>query len=143
MRGDAKRIRALRERSGKQAQEIASLAGLQYMEYFDLEAYDDELMSVLSLGHIKQLARVFGVPTAALFFDKPPTFPHRVAYAELVELVNARLAAGTSREVFEDEIGWDLTAFFESEERMLSEYGVEFLKALCRHLGVQWIAALP
>jgi hypothetical protein len=28
---------------------------------------------------------------------------------------------GTSREAFEDQIGWDLAAFFESEERALSE----------------------
>jgi hypothetical protein len=47
------------------------------------------------------------------------------------------------QEAFADQIGWDLDAFFESEERAFSEYSVEFLKALCRHLDIQWIAALP
>jgi hypothetical protein len=51
--------------------------------------------------------------------------------------------AGISKEAFADEIGWDLDAFFESEERGLSDYGVEFLKALCPHVGIEWIAALP
>jgi transcriptional regulator with XRE-family HTH domain len=143
MRGDAKRIRALRERSGKSSHDIAALAGLGDMEYFDLEAYDDELMSVPSLAKIKRLAVAFGVPTPALFLDEPNIVRRHIPYAELVWLVKAHLAAGTSKEVFEEQIGWDLDPFFDSEERALSEYGVEFLKALCRRLDIQWIAALP
>jgi Helix-turn-helix domain len=143
MSGDAKRLRALRERTGKSSHEIAALAGLEDMEYFDLEAYDDELMSVPSLAKIKRLADALNVPTPALFSDQPATVRHHISYAELVSLVNARLAAGISREALEDQIGWDLTAFFETEERALSAYGVEFLKALCRQLRVEWVAALP
>jgi transcriptional regulator with XRE-family HTH domain len=143
MKGDAKRLRALRERTGKSSQEIASLAGLSDMEYFDLEAYDDELTSVPSLAQVKRLADALGVPTPVLFSDKPITPRRRVSYAELKELVNARLADGVSRDAFEDEIGWELAPFFESEEAVLSAYGVDFLKALCRRLGVEWTAALP
>lgn len=39
------RIRALRERTGKSCNEIASLAGLSFTEYFDLEVHDDELVT--------------------------------------------------------------------------------------------------
>ena len=143
MRGDAKRIKALRERSGKSCHEIASLAGLGDMEYFDLEAYDDELTTVPSLAAIKRLADALGVPPAALFSDKPVTPTRHVSYRELVSLVKTRLAGGITQEAFEDQIGWELDAFLESEEKAFSEYGVEFLKALCRRLGIQWIAALP
>jgi len=143
VRGDAKRIEALRERTGKAAHEIASAVGLSDAEYRDLEMFDDELITAPSLEEIKRLADIFGVPTAALFVDEPIAIAHHVSYAELVERVNARLAAGTSREAFEDEIGWELAAFFESEARARSFYGVEFLKALCRHLDVWWMAALP
>ena len=142
MRGDAKRIEALRERTGKAAQEIASAVGLSDAAYRDLEMFDDELITAPSLEQIRKLAEVFGVPTAALFVDEPIAISHHVSHAELVERVNARLAAGTSREAFEDQIGWELAAFFESEARTRSFYGVEFLKALCRHLDVWWMAAL-
>jgi transcriptional regulator with XRE-family HTH domain len=143
VRGDARRIEVLRERTGKAAHEIASAVGLSDAAYRDLEMFDDELITASSLEEIKKLADVFGVPTAALFLDEPIAISHHVSYAELVERVNARLAVGTSREAFEDQIGWELAAFFESEARARSFYGVEFLKALCRHLDVWWMAALP
>jgi transcriptional regulator with XRE-family HTH domain len=140
---DVQRLKALRELTGKSADEIASLAGLEYMEYFDLEFHDDELRTVPSLAQIKRLADVFTVPVAALFSDNPDVTLRRVPYAELVALVTAQLAAGISKEAFEEEIGWELDAFFESEERALAQYGVEFLEALCTRLGIDWIAALP
>ena len=143
MASDAERIKALRERTGKSSNEIASLAGLSDMEYFDLEAYDDELTTVLSLAQIKRVAAALGVPTLALFSDELPSVPRRIPYAELVALVDAHLAAGLSREAFEDEVGWDLAAFFESEERALSDYGVDFLQDVCSGLGIDCTAALP
>lgn len=140
---DVLRLKALRERTGKSADEIASLAGLQYMEYFDLEFHDDELRTVPSLAQIKRLAAALEVPAAALFCDNPDVTLRRVPYAELVSLVTAQLAAGTSKEAFEEEIGWELDAFLESEAHALAQYGTEFLEALCTRLGIDWIAALP
>jgi hypothetical protein len=66
-----------------------------------------------------------------------------VPYVELVSLVSAQLAAGTRKEAFEEDIGWELDAFFESEEHALAQYGIEFLEALCSRLGIDWMAALP
>jgi transcriptional regulator with XRE-family HTH domain len=143
MRNDAERITALRERAGKSREEIASLAGFGEMEYFDLEFHPDELLTVPSLAKIKRLAAALHVPTLALFLDEPGSVRSRISYDELVVLVRAHLASGITQEAFEDDIGWDLAAFFESEERTLAEYGVEFLQALCARIGVEWIAALP
>lgn len=143
MTGDAERIRTLRQRVGKSADEIALLAGLGDMAYFDLESYDDELRTVLSLTQVKRLADAFGVPAAALFSDDVAKSEHRVSYDELVALVKGHVDSGVSREAIEEEIGWDLGAFFESEEIAFSEYGVEFLQALCTRLRIDWIAALP
>ena len=55
----------------------------------------------------------------------------------------ALIADGISQEALEDDIGWALNDFLESEAKALSEYGVEFLKALCERLGVGWTEALP
>jgi transcriptional regulator with XRE-family HTH domain len=140
---DVQRLKALRERTGKSADETAALAGLQYMEYFDLEFHDDELRTVPSLAQIKRLAEALQVSAAALFHDNPDATLRRVPYAELVSLVSAQLAAGTSKEAFEEDIGWELDVFFESEEHALAQYGIEFLEALCSRLGIDWMAALP
>ena len=143
MTGDPERIRSLRERIGKSASEVASLVGLGDMAYFDLESYDDELRTVLSLEQVKRLAAALGVATAALFVDSPTTPERPVTYDELVTLVRGHVAMSVSRETFEEDVGWNLGALLESESAALSGYCVEFLEALCPRIGVDWIAALP
>jgi len=143
MTGDAKRIKMLRERIGKSAGDIALLAGLGDMAYYDVEAYDGELRTALSLQQVKRLADALAVPSSALFSDEVTNIEHRVSYDELVVLVTNHFDSGVSRATFEDEIGWDLSPFLGGESRALSEYGVDFLQALCGRIGVDWVAALP
>lgn len=142
--GDAERVRALRERIGLSSDEVAARIGLTTMGYFDLEFHDDELSTVPSLAEVKRLAEVFDVPTAALFVDDPATLPERrLSYPELVDRVRVATARPDAREALEDEIGWYLDGFLESEARALADYPVEFLQALCDRLGVNWLEALP
>jgi hypothetical protein len=69
---------------------IALLAGLGNMAYFDLESYDNELRTVLSLTQVTRLADALSVPAAALFLDDVAKSEHRVSYDELVALVASR-----------------------------------------------------
>src|SRR4051812_1671181 len=141
MASDAKRIRLLRERAGKSAGEIALLAGLGDMAYYDVEAYDDELRTVLSLQQVRRLADALGVPSSALFLDEVTQIEHRVSYDELLALVTHHVDSCVSRGALEEEIGWDLGPFLGRESRALSEYGVDFLQELCRRIGIDWVAA--
>jgi len=143
MAGDAERIKALRQRSGKSVDDVASLTGLGIHAYCDVESYDDELRTVLSLGQVRRLAEVLGVRTSALFLDEPHEIEQRVSYSQLVALVEARFALDIDEEAFEQEIGWDLSGFFKDKERLLSDYNVKFLQKLCPRLGIEWIVALP
>ena len=143
MTGDAERIKTLRERTGKTADEVASVAGLGDMAYFDVESYDDELRTVLSLGQVKQLADALGVATVALFVDDATTIQRHITYGELVSLVQGHLASGHNREALEEEVGWDLGALWIASQRLFSGDCVEFLEALCPRIGIDWIAALP
>ena len=143
MTGDPERIRSFRERAGKSANEVASLAGLGDAAYYDLESYDDELRTVLFLGQVKQLAAALDVETAALFGEAATPPERRITYDELVTLVHGHLATGVSREMIEEDVGWDVDGLLESEAAMLSGYTVEFLEALCSRIGIDWIAALP
>ena len=54
MTGDPERIKGLRERVDKSTDEVAALVGLSDMAYFDLESYEDELRTVLSLRQVKR-----------------------------------------------------------------------------------------
>jgi len=143
MSNNAERIRRLREQTGKSSAEIAALAGLGDMAYFDLEFHDDELVTVPSLAQVKRLADTLGVPTVVLFFDEPPPRTRRISYAELVLLIKDHLAGTIDKDGFEDEIGWYLDDFLESEDKAFAAYGIEFLQALCQRLGVEWTDALP
>jgi transcriptional regulator with XRE-family HTH domain len=140
---DARRLRSLRARTGLSSAEVAHRAGIGDMAYFDLEFHDDELLTVPSLGDIKRLATVLGVPTAALFVDNCDSTVRRISYQQLMTSLASLISNGTSKEALEDEIGWRLDDFLESEARALSEYPAEFLKLLCDRLGVAWIDALP
>jgi transcriptional regulator with XRE-family HTH domain len=142
--GTAKRIQALRKRTGKSIGEIASLVGLGDMAYFDLETYDDELVTVLSLEQVRRLGDALGVSTQMLFSDQPTPAEFRSnSYDDLVSLVRAHIVRAGSKEAVENALGWELDAFLESEATALSSYSAEFLQALCAHVGVDWMTALP
>jgi transcriptional regulator with XRE-family HTH domain len=133
----ARRIRQLREQAGKSVEEMAAAVGMAYMEYLDLELHDDELPNVPSLASVQQLAAVLNVTVPALLSEAGPEPSHCFTHAELVERLKAHLSAtGQNREAFEDRLSWKLDDFFASEERMLAEYNIEFLKALCESVGV-------
>lgn len=140
----AERLRQLREQSGKSVDEIAAAVGMEYMQYFDLELHDDELSTVPSLASVKRLAATLNVTVPALLSEDSTTISHQITYNGLVKCVKTYLKkTGLSQEAFEDRIGWALDEFFVSEDRMLEQYNLEFLKVLCESLGVSWVAALP
>src|SRR5689334_8822127 len=68
--GIAARIRAYRVRAGKSAAEVAKHVGLNQAWYDDLEHYDDELVSTLTLFQAVELAALFGVRLCDLVGDE-------------------------------------------------------------------------
>ena len=141
----AKRIRTLREQSGKSAKEMCDLLGMSDIEYFDLELHDSELSMVPSLDQVRRLAGAFGVTVGALLVEDGFAAPaRRVEYRSLVERARRHMGqTGVTQGQFEDQIGWALDDFFASEQKALEAYNVDFLKALCAALGVSWLEALP
>ena len=79
-----------------------------------------------------------------LFSDQPTPAEFRSnSYDDLVSLVRAHIVRAGSKEAVENALGWELDAFLESEATALSSYSAEFLQALCAHVGVDWMTALP
>jgi transcriptional regulator with XRE-family HTH domain len=142
--GAAARIREFRNRAGLSEVEVRSALGMSDMEYYDLEAYDDELDMVPSLAQVKQLALTLGVTPPELVSGAKLEPDARIEYSELVgKVVEYCRVAGITRAEFEDLVGWKLEDLFAGEESMLANYPVDFLKHVCEPLQVQWVRALP
>jgi transcriptional regulator with XRE-family HTH domain len=144
MKGAAKRVRELRERTGKSADDLARLLGMSPMSYFDIEFHDDELESVPSLRQVRELAMRLGVSAVELVTGSTTDVNERIRWPDLVSrTLDYRRTAGVTENVFEDLVGWKLGDFFASEDAMLDNYTVDFLKELCKKLQISWVHALP
>jgi transcriptional regulator with XRE-family HTH domain len=140
----AKRVRELRERTGKSVEDMASLLDMSPMSYFDIEFHDDELEAVPSLRQVRQLAECLGVSTAELVTGLTTDVNERIRWPDLIaRTLDYRRTAGVTADAFEDLVGWKLDDFFASEDAMLDNYPVDFLQVLCKELQIPWIHALP
>ena len=144
MKGTEKRVRELREHTGKSVEDLASLLNMSPMSYFDIEFHDDELESVPSLRQVRQLAECLGVSAAELVTGSAMDVNERIRWRDLVSsTLECRRTVGVTEDAFEDLVGWKLGDFFASEDAMLDNYTVDFLKGLCKELQMSWVHALP
>jgi transcriptional regulator with XRE-family HTH domain len=144
MTGAADRIRNLRERAGKTAAEVRSALGMSVANYRDLEGSDDELTMVVSLAQVRRLALALGVTPPELVAGTKLELDERISHEQLVaRVLEYCRASGITRAELEDVVGWELENFVASEESMLANYPVDFLKHLCEPLQVPWIRAMP
>jgi transcriptional regulator with XRE-family HTH domain len=141
----AKQINMLRERSGRTMEEMASLLGMSYMEYFDLELHDDELYTVPSLRQVGLMCKAFGISPVELvaFERKPETLPQHISFSNLMIKIKGHIALHSlTLEEFENEVGWNLVVHVQDPENIWDE-PIEFLQDVCAPMGIDWIAVIP
>ena len=145
MKGVAERIRLLREKSCKSENEVADAVGLSIHEYEDLEAYDNEIIDVLSLGAAKRVAAYLGQPLIQLLVPEKKSWPEVViAPSELGSLARSKIEREQlSLEEAEDLVGWKLQRLFEDPECYLEENPIMFIFDLTGFLEVNWLSVLP
>lgn len=73
------RIRQRREEPGLLRDEVAQAVGITPMAYYDLEAYEEELRSVISLDEARRLVRKLGVPLVFLLSEPLASLPDRAS----------------------------------------------------------------
>jgi transcriptional regulator with XRE-family HTH domain len=140
----AANLRRLRESAGLSVEDVAEVIGLNCAWVWDLESYDDELYSTISLAAILRLAVLLrtGIAQLLLLEDEHGTGT-RVAFKDFVEHLQASLRAkGRSADAFGDEVGWDLTTTLD-DPREIWEWSPEELRDVAAGLQVNWVAALP
>src|SRR4051794_40033373 len=134
--GIAEKIRAYRVRAGKSAQQVASDLGINDAWYQDLETYDDELASTLTLFQAKHLALLLGVELSELLVENEDA-GRKVGLLDLPAIVRKHIEAeDLSIEEFENLVGWELERFLESPVAAAAEMPIAFLRDLSNHLGV-------
>ena len=137
MNDAAKRVRELRERTGKSVEEMASLLDMSRMSYFDIEFHDDELESVPSLKQVRQLAQYLGVSAAELVTGSTRDVNERIRWHDLVaRTLDYRRTNGITEDAFEDLVGWKLDDFFHPRCKFRHLY--RNLVQHTGHLHKQW-----
>ena len=132
--GQAKRLAEARAASGRAPGELASILGISFEAYRDLEDFDEEIVDALTYHQLVELSNAIGLDLRR-FFEADPG---EVSFAELV----ARLTAAGPLEALEEKAGWefrkqlrDPAAFAELPPIALADIG-----AL---VGLDWRTLLP
>jgi len=92
---------------------MAERLGIGLPAYCDLERFDDELVTCLSLDQVRRLAQLLRFPIAALIADDADATASDPAMSmtELIDRMRRQLVQeGISADAFSDRIGWDITA---------------------------------
>lgn len=105
----AEAIRHARESKGLSDVEVAARSGLTIHEYGDVESYDDEASSVLTLKQLRSLCSVLGLDLYALFSLEEPSSDHnRLDFRERHKVIaQRRKEIGLTQEQLGDRVGFE------------------------------------
>jgi hypothetical protein len=122
---------------------MAQLLDINIDWYCDLEQYDDELVSTLSVNQATHLATALGVGLRNLLGHTPVTM-YSVPLAQLPDRIRAHIAGeGVSFAEFEDRVGWELRGFMDAPESMAADTPIMFLQDLAKELELDWLSLVP
>jgi transcriptional regulator with XRE-family HTH domain len=135
--GTAERIQALRVKSGRTEQELASELGLTIHSYSDLEQHDEELESAVSIAQALKLAKLLDTDLLTLLGETQ--IPVKMPIARVRSALNAQLGnSAEARELMEDSINWDLGPFLEGSGEWTTVYTIDFVRQLAIAIEIDW-----
>jgi hypothetical protein len=118
--------------------ELAAALDVSYESYLDIESYDDEITSCVSLRDLGTLADVLELDLRRLFGADDDTV---VTLADLAAGIRARLDE-TPLEQFENEVGWELADAL-ADPAAFAEFTLDGLADVAAPLGLDWRHLLP
>jgi transcriptional regulator with XRE-family HTH domain len=135
--GTAERIQALRVKSGRTEQELASELGLTIHSYCGLEQHDEEIESAVSIAQALKLAKLLDTDLLTLLGETE--IPVKMPIARVRSALNAQLGnSAEAKELMEDTLNWDLGPFLEGAEEWTTVYTIEFVRQLATAIEVDW-----
>jgi transcriptional regulator with XRE-family HTH domain len=131
------RFRNARERAGLSVAETAARAGVPEACVWDLESYDDELMTAYSAADLRRFAAVLSVAPRELLGTDDRGAP--VSPDELALAIRAHCQArGMTSDAFGEAAGWDVSKAVNSPQMLLTDFSIDGVRDICRELGIQW-----
>lgn len=138
----SERLRAARERAGLEASDVADRAGLPLPHYCDLEAFDDDVWSTISLETLLLVSRELNV-TPSLILEGRDTPGTRMAFGEFSAAIAAAIRKdGGDADAWGERVGWDVAPLLEDPEAIW-ELNAEGLRDIANAAGLDWRAVLP
>jgi transcriptional regulator with XRE-family HTH domain len=133
----ADRIRDLRDKSGRTERVLADALGLTVEAYGDLEQYDDELETTVSIAQAMMLARLLGADLSEIIGESVASAPMRIAAIRAGMVAELARSPG-AREELEDLIDWDLGPFLEGTDQWMTVYTLDFMRSLATAIGLSY-----
>jgi transcriptional regulator with XRE-family HTH domain len=139
----AQRIRRAREDLTLTQDDVASRWGEQVSMYWDLELFDDEAFTVISVRQLQRLASVLETTVNALLFGEDPAATLPIArYRDVIARLEVRMAEdGISIDQLGDRIGWELGPLL-ADPGALGDLPVSGLWSICRAAEVDWVGVV-
>jgi len=112
--------------------------------YDDLERYDDEAFTVVSLSQLLALGKIVNVePRVLLLGEEAAASTSTITFGDIAARLADQIAReGRTVDEFGDHIGWNVEPVLKDPETLWS-FNVEALHAICSAVGLDWVAALP
>jgi transcriptional regulator with XRE-family HTH domain len=140
----AERIRRARLAVNQSDTAVAQKANMSLHSYWDLEHYDDEAFTAVSLRTLVRVCVVLGIePTGALIGDEFKKHEQTTSFASIAgRLGNLLKQDHVSADEFGERIGWDVRDII-TDPNAIWDYNVDALYDICKALGLDWVSAIP
>ncbi|HEY2900591.1 MAG TPA: helix-turn-helix transcriptional regulator [Polyangia bacterium] len=137
------RLRAARERLVLTPEEVANQIGLSANWYYDLEAYPDEIVSTVSLAHLRLLGQALQLePATILTGEAAPSTAH-LEFPDVARGLQQKMdAEGLDAETLGERVGWTISRVLVDPQELWN-FNVTGFRDVCAAAGVDWLAALP
>jgi transcriptional regulator with XRE-family HTH domain len=139
----ADRIRRAREVLGLTQDDVASRWGEQPSMYWDLERFDDEVFTVISVRQLHRLASVLQTSMNCLLFGEEPTpaLPTTHPRDVVVRIETRMREESITAEQLGDDVGWDLRPIL-TDAGVLADLPIVGLWSVCRAANVDWVSVM-
>jgi transcriptional regulator with XRE-family HTH domain len=134
--GSAEAIRRARERTGRSEAELAAEIGITLEWYADLERYDDEFETTITVHQARQLATLLNTSMLELLGHPFPAASP--ASPTLRALVRERASDEVSLRALEERVGWELEPLMDDSQDFDSLVPITAYVQIAAALGVDW-----
>jgi transcriptional regulator with XRE-family HTH domain len=136
----SERLRMARERRGLTMGQVAQSLGLSPQHYEDVEVYDQELETNVSIGQLLALLKELRLNPRDLFPEAEAARP--VPFVALKTAIEDHLRQRTlTRVEFEEAVGWSLEGPLADPTRF-RELNLDALKDITAPLGIGWLGVV-